>query len=119
MTTLKALGYRALKCPQWLWVPGMAYFHNGEFHRNSNIPLGAYPDFGDSATRHLLGDILASIRKGDQIQLDFLSLQNAFSVAVLVKDYKGNTVWHDFYRTGVNHPVAEALVLALENAGGR
>jgi len=85
MTTLEALGRRALKCSQWLWVPGMSYFHNGEFHRNSNIPLDAYPDLG----------------------------------AVLVRDYKANVLWHDFYRTGVNHPVAEALVLALENAGGR
>lgn len=119
MTTLEALGRRALKCSQWLWVPGMSYFHNGEFHRNSNIPLDAYPDLGDSATRHLLGDIIARVRKGDQIQLDFVSLQNAFSVAVLVRDYKANVLWHDFYRTGVNHPVAEALVLALENAGGK
>jgi hypothetical protein len=119
MNTLESLGRRALKCSQWLWVPGMSYSHNGEFHRNISIPLGAYPDLYDIATVYLLGDIVAKSYKGKQTLLNFTAVNNGFYVCVQVFDYHGTVIWFEYYQTGINLPLAEALVLALENAGDK
>ena len=117
---LEALARRAVACPRWRWMPGMAYLRRGKRHRVDSDVLangGSYdetciPDLTDPAT---LGCLLALVREawGDP---GFYAAQSGTKI-------KGTDIfgWDTFgYLHGKSckgmlyRSEAEALVAALE-----
>ena len=109
---LEALARRAVACPRWRWMPGMAFFWCGDLHRVADREPGTLrtdgsllPDLTDPAT---LGCLVALVREAwaDRI---VISLGNCwFEVETDFKD------WDQDNTTSFVH----ALVAALETGGG-
>ena len=120
---LQALARRAVACPRWRWMPGMAFLWCGDLHRVADREPGTLrtdgsllPDLTDPAT---LGCLLALVREawGDP---GFYAAQSSAKI-------KGTGIfgWDTFgYLHGKSHKgmlyrsEAEALVAALETGGG-
>ena len=114
MTHLDRLGMRAIACPRWRWLPGMAFAAEGDLWRvqtlghASQVHACRLPDLSDPAT---IGGLLALVREG---------LHGTVWVEYRPQEpWAGWVVWvdsPDLSRRAIGHADTEAgaLVQALE-----
>lgn len=118
-TALETLAQRAVMCPRWRWLPGMAYWWQGGRDRVADTEPGdlrrdgsLLPDLTDGATR---GCLLALVREAHAPGEVWLERRHANG------PIPGWVVWRDsepHHRQALadEDTEAEALVAALEAA---